>query len=159
MSARIVRIVFLGLFFLAGTGLPARGERIDQRNFAIDTYYPTPNEIQVAEQRARKYWARNADRFGPSPVYLAVDTSKIFESEIVQDLWPKLINSQTAISYFSKSGGRHRSEVDLTGVMIFDTRTGRFVNDRGFVAVDTPGRGTVARFGEYIARYVGTARF
>src|ERR1700757_2901982 len=102
------RIILLLLAALVAAGFIWRsdGETIDQRNFAIDTYYPKPNEIQLAEERARKYWTRNAARFGPEPVYLAVETSKIFESEIVQDLWPKLINSQTATSFFSKSLGR-----------------------------------------------------
>jgi hypothetical protein len=159
MAATLFRVVSVGLIFAAGMALPSKSEVIDYRNFAIDTYYPTPNEINVAEQHARKYWARNASRFGPNPVYLAVETSKIFESEIVQDLWPKLINSTTAISFFSKTAGRHRNEVNLTGIMIFDTRTGSFVGKRGFVSVDTPPRGGVARFGEFIARYVGTGRF
>ncbi len=48
------------LFFaLLLTALPElRAEKIDNRNFAIDTCYPTPNEIQLAEQRARVHWAR-----------------------------------------------------------------------------------------------------
>jgi hypothetical protein len=158
MSNRILYFLFI-LSLVFGFGLRVSGETIDQRNFAIDTYYPTPNEIHLAEQRAQKYWAKNAMRYGSNPVYLAVETSKIFESEIVQNLWPKLINSQTAVSFFSKSPGRHHTEVDLTGVMIFDTRSGRLVGNRGFVLVDTPSRGTVVRFGDYIARYIGTGRW
>jgi len=69
-----------------------------------------------------------------------------------------LINSQTTTTYFSQTGGRHRAEVDLKGIMIFDTRTGTVVSSRGFVSVDTPTRGHVARFGDYIARYIGTGR-
>src|SRR5437868_1882679 len=98
MSKRIVRLVFIAFLF-AGLGTRAKGEGFDPRNFAIDTYYPTPNEIHLAEQRAQKYWAKKAKRFGPNPAYLAVETSKIFESEIVQDLWPKLINSNTTTSF------------------------------------------------------------
>jgi hypothetical protein len=158
MSIRILYFVSI-LSLACGFGWRSSGEMIDQRNFAIDTYYPTPNEIHLAQQRAQKYWAKNATRYGSNPVYLAVETSKIFESEIVQDLWPKLINSQTATSFFSKSPGRHHTEVDLKGIMIFDTRTGSFVGNRGFVLVDTPSRGKVARFGDYIARYIGTARW
>ena len=37
---------------------------VDYRNFAIDTCFPTPNEISLAEARARTYWNRNAYRFG-----------------------------------------------------------------------------------------------
>jgi hypothetical protein len=143
-------------FILAGLGTRSKGESFDPRNFAIDTYYPTPNEIHLAEQRARKYWAKNAKRFGLNPPYLAVETSKIFESEIVQDLWPKLINSNTTTSFFAKSPGKHHTEVDLKGIMIFDTRTGSIVSNRGFVSVDTPNRGQVARFSDCVARYIGT---
>jgi hypothetical protein len=63
------------------TALPElRAEKIDNRNFAIDTYYATPNEIQLA---------------------------------------------------------------------------GHFVSNREFIAVDTPPLGGVARFDDYIARYIG----
>src|SRR5260370_41980112 len=123
MSTSIFRFVLVVLVFVVGFGSRSSGEMIDQRNFAIDTYYPTPNEIRLAEQRARNYWAKNANRYGSNPVYLAVETSKIFESEIVQNLWPKLINSQTTTSFFSKSPGNHHSETHLTVIMIFDTRT------------------------------------
>ena len=158
MSTSIFRFVLVVLLFVAGLGPRSNGEMIDQRNFAIDTYYPAPNEIRLAEQRARNYWAKNANRYGSNPVYLAVETSKIFESEIVQDLWPKLINSQTTSTFFSKSPGKHHAEIDLTGIMIFDTRTGTVTGNRGFVLVDTPSRGRVARFGDYVARYIGTGR-
>jgi hypothetical protein len=62
-------VLFIALLL---TALPElRAEKIDNRNFSIDTYYPTPNEIQLAEQRARKYWAKHAARFGSNPFYLA----------------------------------------------------------------------------------------
>ena len=38
---------------------------VDYRNFAIDTYFPTPNEISLAEARATTYWNRNTER--PTP--------------------------------------------------------------------------------------------
>jgi hypothetical protein len=144
-----------GVLFFAFllTALPElRAEKIDNRNFAIDTYYPTPNEIQLAEQRARKYWAKHAARFGNSPFYLAVETSKIFPGE-VQGLYPKLINSETTASYYANR--RTYSVLYLIGVMIFDIRTGHFVGNTGFISVDTPPRGGVARFDDYIVRYIG----
>ena len=143
----------LFVFFL--TMLPAlHAERIDNRDFAIDTCFPNPNAIQLAEGRARTYWARNAARFGTEPRFLAVETSKVFPSE-VQGLWPKLINSETTASFFSHGKRNSYSNLQLLGVMIFDTRTGRFVSNQGYISVDTPPRGSVARFGPYIARYIG----
>jgi hypothetical protein len=130
-----------------------RAEKLDNRNFAIDTCCPTPNEIRLAEERARNYWTKNGGRFGSNPVYLAVVTSKIFPGE-VQLLWPKLINSETTASFFSQRRGGF-SNLQLKGVMIFDTRKSRVVGNCGFISVDTPPLGSVARFGEYIARYIG----
>jgi hypothetical protein len=117
------------LFFLPALS-NLRAEKVDNRNFAIDTYYPTPNEINLAETRARRYWQKNAARFGPEPVYLAVDTTKIFASEIVQDLWPKLINSQTTTSFFASSLTKQGYTLNIECIMIFDTRTGHFVSNR-----------------------------
>jgi hypothetical protein len=143
-------------FFLAG--LCSNAEPVDHRDFAIDTYYPRPNDVRLAEERAGRYWAKNAGRYGSHPVYLAVETSKIFESEIMHNLYAKLINSETTATFFARSGGRDGDAVDLKGIMIFDIRTGHFVSARGYVSVDTPQRGRVARFGAYIARYIGTGR-
>jgi hypothetical protein len=144
------------LFAFSLTILPAlHAEKIDNRNFAIDTCFPNPNAIQLAEGRARAYWAKHASCFGAEPRFLAVETSKVFPSE-VQDLWPKLINSETTASFFAHGLKNNTySNLQLLGVMIFDTRTGRFVSNQGYISVDTPPRGGVARFGPYIARYIG----
>src|SRR3984893_16252580 len=80
-----MKSIFLLSFCTLMLGCAER-DSVDHRNFAIDTYYPTPNEIQLAEQRARNYWAKHADRVGSNPVYLAVQTSKIFPSERHYDL-------------------------------------------------------------------------
>ena len=141
-------------FALLFSVLPTlRAEKIDRRNFAIDTCCPAPNEIRLAEERARAYWKKNSARFGSNPVYLAVVTSKVFPSE-VQLLWQKLINSETTASFFSQRRGGY-SNLQLKGVMIFDTRTDRFVGRCGYISVDTPPLGRVARFDDYVARYIG----
>jgi hypothetical protein len=70
------RLGFLGFAFLFLALPMLHAEKIDNRDFAIDTCYPTPN-------------------------------------------------------------------------------TGRFVSNRGFISVDTPPLGHIARFDEYIARYIG----
>ncbi|HEY5706671.1 MAG TPA: hypothetical protein VIS96_13970 [Terrimicrobiaceae bacterium] len=133
-------------------------EPVDHRDFAIAIYYPRRNDVRLAEERARQYWAKNAGRYGSHPVYLAVETSKLFESEIVQHLYAKPLNSETTATFFALWAGRHPDAVDLRGIMIFDIRTGHFVSARGYVCVDTPRRGRVAQFGKYIARYVGTGK-
>jgi hypothetical protein len=129
----------------------ASGFTLNNRDFAIDTCYPTQNEIALAEARASRFWAKHSSRFGAEPRFLAVETSKIFPGE-VQDLWPKLINFETTASFFFHG---IESNLQLYGVMIYDTKTGHFVSNQGYISVDTPPRGRVARFGPYIARYIG----
>ena len=142
-----------GVLFFAFllTVLPGlRAEKIDNRNFAFDTYYPTPNEIQLAEQRARKYWAKHAARFAKNPFYLAVETSKIFPGD-VQGLSAKMNHFETTAS----NRRRSYSYLVIKGIMIFDIRTGHFVGNNGFLSVDTPPLGGLARWDDYIARYIG----
>jgi hypothetical protein len=131
----------------------AASNGVDYRNFAIDTYSPTMNEIQLAEGRARNYWDRNGARFGPDPRYLAVETSILFP---YGGLYPILINSETTASFFAHGKKTTYSNLVLKGVMIYDTKTGHFVGNQGYVSVDTPNPGGVARFGGYMARWIGT---
>jgi hypothetical protein len=152
-NVNVFCLIFFALFFIEPP--QAHAEKIDYRNFAIDTCYPNQNEMRAAEQRAKRFWAKHASRFGTDPRYLAVAASKIFPAE-VQELWPKLINSETTGSFFSHGlEDNTYSDLQLTGVMIYDTATGNFVSNQGYISVDTPGRGRVARFGSYLARYIG----
>jgi hypothetical protein len=76
LLAKVVVVKPIVLICLCQTILGcAASNGVDYRNFAIDTYSPTMNEIQLAEGRARNYWDRNGARFGPDPRYLAVETS------------------------------------------------------------------------------------
>ena len=152
--AGILATAHTAAFADGGGELPAsNAEKIDHRDFAIDTFYPTQNEIALAETRASRFWAKHSSRFGAEPRLLAVETSKIFPGE-VQDLYPKLINSETTASFFSHGDSAY-SDLQLLGVMIYDVKTGHFVSNQGYISVDTPPRGRVARFGAYIARYIG----
>ena len=162
IKGSLVGLVLAGILAIAPTAAFAHGggelpafdaEKIDNRDFAIDTCYPTQNEIALAETRASRFWAKHSSRFGVEPRFLAVETSKIFPDE-VQDLGAKLINSETTASAFSR-GDDSYSDLQLLGVMIYDTKTGHFVSNQGYISVDTPPRGRVARFGPYIARYIG----
>jgi hypothetical protein len=123
----MVRTACLVLAFLLPALPTLHSEKVDNRDFAIDTCYPTPNAIQLAETLARRFWAKRAPRYGPEPRYLAVETSKIFPGE-VQDLYPKLINSETTASFFSRPSKDIYSNLQLLGIMIYDTKTGRFVS-------------------------------
>jgi len=148
-----VKPILLVCLCLTSLGCAA-SDGFDNRNFAIDTYFPTTNEIQLAEERARNYWNRNASRFGPEPRYLAVEASTSLGP--APGLYPKLISSETTASFFSSA--TPYTDLQLKGVMIYDTKTGHFVGSRGYMSVDTPNPGQVARYGDYMARWIGTGR-
>jgi len=130
----------------------AVADKVDNRNFAVDNYYPNRNEIHAAQQRVQRY-CQNNWQGSPSPTrYLAVYTTSAFLGSIVQDLYPKLINSETTGSFLSHA---YNSEVNASCIMIYDTVANRFVSNSGYVSVDLPPRGSVARWDVYVARYIG----
>jgi hypothetical protein len=150
---KITLIAFLcALFCCCSTANPAKNDNSD---WAIDTYFPGQNEIARAEERAKNFWRKNSARYGNEPHYLAIDTTKLLGGEIVQGLWPKLLRSQHATSFFGGSSGEY-PEANIYCVMIFDTNTGKFVSNEGYAIVDFPSKGQVARFGNYVARFIGS---
>ena len=141
--------------------LPAYGTfdsaKADNRDFALDTYYPTSNEIRLAEQRARQYWQKNVSRLGTESRYLAVTASFLLAGELNTDLLAKLDRSETSAAYFSQ-GISSSSRQGIRGVMIFDTETGRSVGPQGYIVIDTPSYGQIVRVADYTARYIGSRR-
>jgi hypothetical protein len=139
---------------MAGHAIGSR--RVDDRDFAIDTFRPNPNELRLAAARVRSYQGRNPAPLRSEPPYLAVAAGIIFPSEI-HNLWAKLINAETTAGVLAR-GGEDLAYHDfvLHGVVIFDARTGRLVSGQGYVAADTPQLGEIARFGNYYARFIGT---
>jgi len=140
----LLMCLFLPLFGCANS------DRVENRNYAFDTYFPTPNEIQLAQQRAQRYWQKNSQRFKGETQYLAVNTTSVVEGDVNQDLYSKLINSQTTTSFFDTD-----SSLEASCIMIYDRATNRFVSNVGYASVDLPARGTVARWDGYTARYIG----
>ena len=87
-------------------------------------------------------------------VCLAVEAGAILSGDVL-DPWPKLINSETATDFFAHGGRNTYSNLNLTGIQIYDTVNNRFVRP-GFVSVDLPRRNHLARWDGYIARFIGT---
>ena len=134
----------------------ADSNAVDNRgDFAVDAYTPPADATALAEQRARAWWQQHGARFGAQPPYLAVQTNMLLPGEIVQDLYAKMIRSKTSSLFFAQ-GGDEDSTTNIYSVVIFDTRTGHVVSPQGHAVVDTPSRGRIARFGPYLARYIGS---
>jgi hypothetical protein len=150
---RITLIAFLcGLFCSCSIGNPPK---FDNSDWAIDTCSPSQYEIARAEQRARKWWTKYSARYGNEPHYLAIDSTKLLDGEIVQDLWPKLVGSPHTTSFFAGSSGEY-NQGSIYCVMIFDINTGKLASNQGYAIVDSPAKGQVARFGTYVARFIGS---
>ena len=126
----------------------------DKRDFAVDTFYLTSNEVRLAERHARQYWQKNVSRFGAEPRYLAVTASSILSAELNPEFSVKLDRSETSGAYFTQ-GISSSSKQGLHGVMIFDTQADRSVGPQGYIVVDTPSCGQIVRFADYTARFIG----
>jgi hypothetical protein len=149
---------FFLIFSIFATLLSACGTfgsaQADTRDFAIDTYYPLTNEVQVAENHARQYWQKNASRVGTEPRYLAVPASSLLVAELSPEFSVKLDHSEMSGAYFTQ-GISSSSKQGVRGVMIFDTETDHAVGPQGYIIVDTPSRGQIVRVADYTARYIG----
>ena len=128
----------------------AVADKVDNRNFAVDTYYPHRNEIHAAQQRVQLIVKTIRKDPQVQHGFLPVSTTSV--GHIVQDQYPKLLNSDTTLSFF-----RHADSVELNAscIMIYDTVANRFVSNSGYVSVDLPPRGSVARWDFYVASYIG----
>jgi hypothetical protein len=82
-----------------------------------------------------------------------VCTTSVLQADIVQDLYAKLISSETTASFFSR--GENDARMNLSYIMIYDTVTNKFVSNLGYASVDLPPRGSLARWDGYMARYIG----
>jgi hypothetical protein len=145
--ARLKSLLIYLCLLLAGC---ADSEKVDNRNYAFDTYYPTANEIQLAQKRAQRYWAKNWQRLKNPPRYLAVYVTSVIQGDVNQDLYSKLMNSQTTSSFFDTY-----SSLNASCIMIYDTATNGFVSNQGYASVNVPSRGAIAHWDGYTAKYIG----
>jgi hypothetical protein len=153
MEPTMNRFYSLLLFFLSVL-VSGCSTQVGQRDFAVDTYYPSANEMHLAERYARQYWQKNVSRFGAEPRYLAVTASSILAAELNPEFSVKLDRSETSGAYFTQ-GISSSSKQGLHAIMLFDTQTDRSVGPQGYIVVDTPPRGQVIRVAQYTVRYIG----
>jgi hypothetical protein len=128
-------------------------QQVDTRNYVVGTYDATINEARIAEIRVWRYWLKNRDHLGPKARYIAIVAASVMPGDVVQIMWQNMINAQTGSAFLLPAEwnpGRMRC------VMIYDTQNSRFVSQHGYLMTETPHRGMLARFGEYIALYIDT---
>jgi hypothetical protein len=136
-------------------GACAPTELSQQTNLSIATYSPTPDALALAETRAKAYWAKHRGEMSRGTPYLAIESDTI-PSANIQDLYYKLSNSP-GVNGSDVEKYEVNDDIDIFCINIFDTRTGRLVSPQGYAVVDEPDRGSVARFGSYTAKFIGTA--
>jgi len=128
-------------------------QQVDTRNYVVGSYDANINESRIAEIRVWRYWLKNRARLGTKARYIAIVAASVMPGDVVQILWGNMINAQTGSSFLLPAEwnpGRMRC------VMIYDTGNSRFVSQHGYLVIETPHRGTLARFGDYIALYIDT---
>ncbi len=102
--------------------------RPDPRDFAVTTCSANPNEMQLAEKRARSYLSRHPGAAADVGL-LAVEADYLFPSE-VPDLWIKLSRSQTSSSAYLQRRGQ---SFKLYCVLLVDKATLLPLTSQGYV--------------------------
>jgi hypothetical protein len=145
-------------FVMLALSATSFAQKADYRNFSIAPFYPNSAEIQRAEARAQRYWQKNHDRLAGKTRYLAVEATSVLPAEICEPLWPYLLNADSGAVFLSTLPS-DQGFVQMECVMIFDTHSGHFVSRKGYLTVENPPRGTMARYEDYIACYIGTGHY
>jgi len=143
------------LLFATGllVGACAQTELSQQTDLSIATYRPTPDALAIAERRAKQYWAKHRDEISRGTRYLAVESDTILSADI-PDPYYRLTHSP-GVNGSDVEDYRVNQDIDIFCINIFDTRTGRLVSPQGYAVVDEPAPGSVARFGKYVALFIG----
>jgi hypothetical protein len=143
------------LLFATGllVGACAQTELSQQTDLSIATYRPTPDALAIAERRAKQYWAKHRDEINRGTRYLAVESDTILSADI-PDLYYRLTHSP-GVNGSDVEDYRVNQDIDIFCINIFDTRTGGFVGPQGYAVVDEPAPGSMARFGKYVALFIG----
>ncbi len=131
----------------------AQTQPSQRTDLSIDTYRPPPDALAIAETRAKKYWAKHQDEIGRGARYLAIESDSIPSADI-PDLYFKLVHSP-GVNGSDVEEYRVNNDIDVFCINIFDTRTSKLVSPQGYAVVDEPERGSVARFGRYVATFIG----
>jgi hypothetical protein len=126
----------------------------DPRDFAVTTCAANPNEIQLAQKRARTYLSRHPGAAADVGL-LAVEADYLFPSE-VPDLWIKLSRSQTSSSAYLQRRGQ---SFKLFCVLLVHKATLLPLTSQGYVLANTPALGAIANVGGHRALYIGTGNF
>ena len=125
-----------------------------QTDLSISAYTPEPDALAIAEKRARAYWAKHRDELSTGTRYLAIESDTIPSADIL-DLYYRLTNSP-GVNGSDIEKYEANNDIDIFCINIFDTRTGKLVSPQGYAVVDEPSPGSIARFGSYLARFIGT---
>lgn len=141
-------ILLLLPFVVSGCATP--GTRTDPRDFAVSSCELTPQEIEVAQRRAKNYLSRHPAVAGDVRL-LAVEADSVFPSE-VSDLWVKLGRSQTSSSAYMQRRGE---SFKLWCIVLIDRSTLLPVTNQGYLLSNTPARGEIVQIGGHTVLYVG----
>jgi hypothetical protein len=148
------RFAVVTIFLLLGAC--TQFESSQSSDTAITTYQPSANELRLAENRARGYWASHKSELSGKIRYLGVQSGSIFDSDI-PDL-DSIIMTSPAVNDLYREQYLTNDDVDIYGVSIFDVNNGKLVSPIGYAVLDLPARGQVARFGPYMALYIGDSK-
>lgn len=159
----ISRIALLVSLFLTGCTeltdvLPPAPKSYGSNDYAVGEAKPYPQEVSLAKQRLQNF-IRRADpkerQLLAQNAYVAVQANEFTAGED----WPLLRELSSgrarAMQYYMQDF-TNQTAYPVKFLLIFDQRTQRLVSPDGVLIIDTPPRGSVARFAGIKAIYAET---
>ncbi len=127
-------------------------------DYAIRLARPYPSEVALARKRlenfVRRANTRQVARLTQQPV-VAVQAYQLTAAEIPWLAHQIAAGRVRAVRYYAQPRN-DVTNVPVKFLLLFDSRTGRLAAAEGVLVIDTPPRGTTARFGGVTAIYAGT---
>jgi hypothetical protein len=150
------KLVFLSLLLISANGLADQPRRTE-RDYVVMTAPPYKGEVELGQKRLDKFLRRLDSRrralLDQTP-YVAIQVRALTAGDLPW-LVSRLFRGSVQSAEYTKDL-RDAGSVPVQYLLIFDWRTRKMANEDGVLITDTPGLGSVARFGSLHAIYAGT---
>jgi hypothetical protein len=142
-------------------GACASSKLAQYTDYSVGVGQAYPAEQATAQKRVDRYLAhlKPAEKERLAGVeYIAVEATTVPVSE-VPGLASRIASGRVRGETSITSSDPHEAlSASAKFIMIFDPKTGQPLNQEGYVAIETPGKGKMGIFGGYTALYIGTGR-
>jgi hypothetical protein len=142
----------------AGSAPPASAKTTHYIQYSLGEAEPYPEEVDFAYRRLWKFLQHPNATTRVSlqqTAFVAVQVGE-FSAGDVPSVLARLKRGKGQATTFYGSDPNQPADARLQFLIVFDWRTRRPIGPVGFFVNDTPNRGKIGKFGDFLAVYAGT---